>query len=134
MGAMNQVQPSEKKREKQTHFIDTGIQGTIKHLNQLRKKGHKFDAIITSDDVLAIGAIKYARSHNVHIPDDLSIIGYNNTLLSTCSEPELSSIDNKLELLCTGCIATLMDVFEDQTGAKKTIYPAELIVRGTTTS
>ena len=42
---------------------------------------------------------------------DLSIIGYNNSLLARCTDPEITSIDSKVEALCTTTINTLMGVF-----------------------
>ena len=77
----------------------------------LRKEGLEFDAVITSDDSLAAGAVKYANTMGISIPDELSIIGYNNSILSLCSDPELTSIDSKVEALCTTTVNTLMGVF-----------------------
>ena len=44
--------------------------------------------------------VKYAQKNQLDIPGDLSIIGYNNSMLVNCCDPELTSIDNKLETLC----------------------------------
>ena len=63
-----------------------------------------------ADDSLALGALKYAREMKQRIPEDLAIIGYNNSMLVNCCDPELTSIDNKLETLCQHLITTLMGV------------------------
>ena len=44
-----------------------------------------FDACITADDELAVGAVKYALSQGKKIPAEFQVTGYNNSLLSTCS-------------------------------------------------
>ena len=59
-----------------------------------------YQGIIASNDYLAIGAAKFAHKKGLDIPKDLSIIGYNNSILSTCCDPELTSVDNRLETLC----------------------------------
>ena len=112
------------------------IHGTIdevkEHLNSLYKKGLKFDAIVTADDILAIGALKFAKENRLSIPDDLSIIGYNNSILCQCSDPELTSIDNKLETVCINCITTLMGVLQGKEAPLKTVFSAEIVKRDTT--
>ena len=114
------------------HFINGTINEAKEYLESLYHHNITFDAIVASDDELAVGALKFAKNKGIHVPNQLSIIGYNNSLISTCTEPELTTIDNKLESLCKTCISTLMGVFDNQSVPIKTIYPAELIVRGST--
>lgn len=121
-----------KKQEELIQYIQGNIVDVKNHLTALYKKGLTFDAIVTADDSLAIGALKFAKENKLAVPDQLSIIGYNNSILSECSDPELSSIDNKLEVLCSNSIATLMGVFKGQEVPLKTVFSAEIIKRGTT--
>ena len=88
--------------------------------------------MVVSDDELAVGAVKYAHAAGISIPDELSVIGYNNSLLSRCTDPELSSIDNKVEAMCTTTVNTLMGVFGGINVPAKTIIAADLILRETT--
>lgn len=67
-----------------------------------------FDSVIATDDGLAVGAVKYAHAKKKNIPEDLCIIGYNNSELSVCCEPELTSIDNTGEQLCNITIDNMM--------------------------
>lgn len=132
LAAMDVVHQAPSKKQEYIHYINGTITEIKNYLSTLKKKGLNFDAIVTSDDTLAIGALKYAKENNIDIPGQLSIVGYNNSLVSLCSDPELTSIDNKLEAVCSNCISTLMGVFNNQPVPLKTIYPAELIKRGTT--
>ena len=99
-------------------------------LLRLHKEGLPFDAVLTSDDALAVGAVKYAHMTGRSIPDDLSIIGYN--AYSICTDPELTSIDSKAEALCTTAINTLMGVFNGGNVPSRTTIAADLIKRATT--
>jgi LacI family transcriptional regulator/LacI family asc operon transcriptional repressor len=92
----------------------------------------KYGAVMAGDDNLAIGAVKFARKKGLSIPEELSIIGYNNSLLSTCCEPELTSIDNRLEALCHHIVKTLIGILNNQEMPQKVIFSGELIKRGTT--
>ena len=87
---------------------------------------------MTSDDTLAVGAIKYAHMQDLKIPDDLSIVGYNNSTYAICTDPELTSIDSKVEALCTATINTLMGVFNGVNVPSRTTIAADLIKRATT--
>lgn len=102
------------------------------HLISLHDKGLVFDAVLTSEDILSVGAVKYARAMKLSIPKALSIVGYNNSNFCLCCEPELTSIDNMLKALCDHCVATMLGVLEEKQMPQKTVFTGELIKRGST--
>ncbi len=108
------------------------IHAMTDYLKQLRKKGLTFHGVIASDDVLALAAVKYAQEMKYRIPDEFSVLGYNNSMLTVCCEPELTSIDNKLETLCQHLITTLLGVLDGKEMPKKTVFSGEIMKRGTT--
>lgn len=103
-----------------------------RHLKKIADNVAEFHGVIAADDTLAIGAYKYAVQAGLRIPDDFSIIGYNNSMLVNCCAPALTSIDNKLESLCQHLITTLMGCLNGCEMPKMTVFSGELIVRGTT--
>lgn len=108
------------------------IPAMAKHLSRLAKQGLLFDGIIAANDTLAMGAVKYARTAGLKMPEDLSVMGYDNSLLTNTCDPELTSVDNKLETLCGHLIQTLMDVLNGIDSPKETVFATELVKRGTT--
>ncbi len=92
----------------------------------------QYKAVVAADDNLAIGAVKFAHKKGLSIPHELSIIGYNNSILSTCCDPELTSVDNRLESLCHHIVTTLIGILNDKEMPQKVIFSGELIKRGTT--
>lgn len=108
------------------------IDGICQFLNKLKEEGLTFHAVVASEDTLAVGAMKYARSNHLSIPSDFSIIGYNNSLLTYCCDPELTSVDNRLEQLCQQLVKTQMGILTGTEMPQKTIFSGELIKRGTT--
>jgi len=96
------------------------------------KQGIREEVIVTADDELAIGAVKYAKSLGIQIPGDLEVVGYNNSKLGLCCEPELTSVDNKLEYSCMNVVNVLMKVFHHGRVPARTMISADLAVRGTT--
>ena len=95
-------------------------------------EGVVFDAVLTSEDVLGVGAAKYAHVVRRSVPESLAIIGYNNSSFCLCCEPELTSVDNKLEILCGRCVSTMLSVLAGEEVPQKAIFTAELVRRGST--
>lgn len=109
------------------------IEEMVAFIERLVKNGLKFNGIVASEDALGIAAVKYANRNGISIPNDLSIIGYNNSLLAKCCDPELTSVDNQIETLCKSLIQTLISVLNGENAPQKSIFSGELIERGTTT-
>lgn len=103
-----------------------------KRLLDWAQSGLHFDAVMTSDDRLAAGALKYARSRGLRVPEDLAVMGYNNSSLCMLCEPELSSVDNQLPAICDQVAQTMMGVLEGRAMPRETVYTASLCLRGTT--
>lgn len=91
-----------------------------------------FRGVIAAEDELAIGAIKNAQNHGVRIPEDLSVIGYNNSMLTCCCTPELTSVDNRLESQTHQLVQTLLGVLSGEEMPKQSVFSGKLIKRGTT--
>ncbi len=94
--------------------------------------GLRFDAIIVSEDQLAVAAMKFAKKAVLSVPEDLAIIGYNNSILSHCTDPEITSIDNHVETLCMTTINTLMRVLDGNDAPNKTTISNDIVLRDTT--
>lgn len=101
-------------------------------INELKENGLSFRAIIASDDILAIGAVKYAKSNGLAIPDDFSVVGYNNTLLTSCCEPEITSVDNDLETLCSQLVSTCIGILNGKNMPSKSIFSGQIVHRAST--
>lgn len=95
-------------------------------------EGHIFHGIICSDDVLAAGSIKYAQQKGLRIPEDISVIGYNNSILTDCCTPALTSVDNCLEALTHQLVHTLLHVLAGEEMPQKVVFSGKLIRRDTT--
>lgn len=108
------------------------IEETISCLEEFASEGHTFHGVIAADDQLAIAAIKYGQKKGLTIPADLSVIGYNNSILTSYCTPELTSIDNQLETQTRTLVKTLIGVLSGQKMPQETIFYGTLIKRNTT--
>lgn len=114
-----------------THCLNSSVYDTRDLLGDLWNQA-PFDVVLASDDELAIGALKFAREQKLKVPKQLSVIGYNNSKLGLCCDPELTTIDNQLAFNCANAIALLMKALGGESAPSKTMLSAEIIFRGTT--
>lgn len=74
---------------------DEGVKLGVKLLN------HDFDGIVVSSDVVAVGIIKSLLSAGKRIPEDISIIGYDDIPLAKLFVPALTTMAQPLKEMCT---------------------------------
>lgn len=110
--------------------------GGVREIKEMLRKadqdGLRFDAVMTATDEMAVGALKYARAAGIAVPGQLQIIGFNNSASCLYTEPELTSVDNKLSSLCQNCVSTLMGVLAGEDRPKCSIFSGELVCRAST--
>jgi LacI family transcriptional regulator len=87
-------------------------------------------AIFAANDVSAIATIEVARSLGLSVPDDLSVIGFDNIPESALSEPALTTIDQSIQELGFEAMRLLIGLIEDpdQEPVHLTL-PTELVIR-----
>lgn len=91
------------------------------------------DAIMVAADPLAIGAMKYLKEQKVRIPQELSVIGFDNNNVCELIEPNLSTIAQPIEKLGTIAAKMMLNKLNDIPNKNECmIFEGELIERGTT--
>lgn len=73
-----------------------GIQtfaGGYESAKQLLRPDRKITAVFAGNDVLAFGCIRTAIENGIRIPDDLSVIGFDNVEISQITSPPLTTVD-----------------------------------------
>ncbi len=90
-----------------------------------------FTAIMTLSDVIAIGIYEAAQQLQFAIPDDYSVIGYDNILATKYLAPPLTTIHQPKKRTGLYSINLLLEqINNDSKELKKIILSPELIVRG----
>ncbi len=98
----------------------------------LRQRSLHFDSVIAANDSMAVGAIKYAHARGLKIPEEVNVIGYNNSELSISCEPELTSVDTRVEVLCKTTIDSVMALLNGKEVRQKQMVKCHLVKRSTT--
>lgn len=77
---------------------------------------HKYDitAIFATSDHLALGIIKGCTMNGFVVPNDLSVIGFDNLNLCTIATPELTTISQNVHEKAVAAVRLLLDAIEDK--------------------
>ena len=113
------------------HILTTqiSIEGGNKLANQFLEQKNDCTALIFLDDIVAVAAMNQFQRKGLKIPDDIAIIGHDNSLVSQCSYPSLTTVDGKSELLATVLGNTLNDLINEKPVGDTIMISPELIVR-----
>jgi DNA-binding LacI/PurR family transcriptional regulator len=89
-------------------------------------------AIYADDDLLAGGVYLAARERGLRIPDDVSVVGFDDLPFAEVFEPPLTTIRIDPETLGSEAFELLAALMADEPAPPGRILPVELVVRGST--
>lgn len=88
-------------------------------------------AIICTSDYIALPIMTRLQEHNIAVPDDISLIGFDDLEFSAFLNPPLTTIEQPKREFGEKIIQTLFGLMQGESNQRITIFP-KLIVRGTT--
>ncbi len=107
------------------------IEGGMAATEKLMKKETQIDSIFYSSDVMAIGGMKYLLRNGYKIPEDISILGYDNIEMSSFIEPELTTIAQPIYKMGEESFKLLMKVLENESCEEEISLKPYLVERKT---
>lgn len=107
--------------------VQKSIPEVADRVTELMREGLEFSAVMASEDLIAIGALKALQDANIQMP----VIGFNNSILAQCSSPALTTVDNMIDTLCPTAISMLTDILEGKNIPQKIVISSKLIERDT---
>ena len=119
-----------------SHLIAEGnhhIDGGGMAMERLLQQPQRPTAVLTSNDLTAIGAIGALQEHGLDIPSDLSVIGFDDIEMSAFTNPPLTTIRLSRTEIAARAFHALYASLQNKSaiGAEYTLHP-ELIVRKST--
>lgn len=90
-------------------------------------------AIVCASDVLALGAVRAARRTGRSVPADVSIVGFDDSFLMSCTEPPLTTVRQPIESMGRTAIELLLAQISGSAEAgDELLFEPELVLRSTT--
>ncbi|KXZ39257.1 transcriptional regulator, LacI family [Alkalithermobacter thermoalcaliphilus JW-YL-7 = DSM 7308] len=109
-------------------FTDEGAQEAVKRLLQRHKD---ITAIFCASDLMATGAIYSLTNCGYSVPEDISVVGFDDIHLAECIVPRLTTIRQDAKKIGTSAASLLVNLVQGQHMGRIVIEP-ELIVREST--
>lgn len=115
--------------EQGDHRIDGGGMA----MERLLQQPVRPTAVIASNDLTAIGALGALHEHKLRVPEDISIIGFDDIEMSSFTDPPLTTVRLSRTEIATRAFHALFSTLQktDAIGAEYTLHP-QLIVRKST--
>lgn len=111
----------------QSEFLSEGGRRAIDALMSLKSPP---TALVVADDLMAFGIVNHLKEKHMNVPEDISIISFNNVMLAELSSPPLSSIDINIFTLGYDAVSHLIEnMTSDTVQAKRVTIPHHLVER-----
>ena len=89
--------------------------------------------IICASDPLALGAIRAARRSGLAVPDEISIVGYDDSAFMSCTDPPLTTVRQPIEAIGRAAVEMLVGQIEGSpVSADELFFEPEMVARGST--
>jgi LacI family transcriptional regulator len=106
---------------------------------ELLREAKSFTALVAYDDVTALGALRALKQKGMRVPEDCSVVGFDDVAQASLSLPSLTTMRQPMEAMGTISVEMMLDAIK-AVQQKKSIpmrrrrIPAELVVRESTQS
>ena len=86
-----------------------------------------------ASDLLALGAVRAARRAGLRVPQDVSVVGFDDSSLMSCTEPPLTTVRQPIESMGRTVIDLLLAQIAGTTEAgDELLFEPELVLRAST--
>jgi LacI family transcriptional regulator len=111
---------------------DFTIEGGHEAMKRVLDNSDRPTAVFCANDEMAVGAVRAAHEAGLNVPDDLSVVGFDNVSLSAVFLPAITTVRQPVQELASEATAALISLIEGEESIASKILSTELIVRDST--
>lgn len=118
--------------KREEYLVDGGyfsFDGGYKAMKKLLELKDLPTAVFASGDFLAIGAISAIKEMGLRVPEDISVIGYDDIEMCKYITPKLTTIRQNADLIGENAADILINTIDKKYTRTSVIVPVELIIR-----
>lgn len=98
-------------------------------MNQMFAKNIYPTAVIAINDFAAMGIMRSIKEHGLKVPEDISLVSYDNTYMAELTNPKLTSIDYNYDEFGAKLVETAISLIEKKKTGKVRMVNPTLIIR-----
>ncbi|EDS77735.1 catabolite control protein A [Clostridium botulinum C str. Eklund] len=110
---------------------DFTLEGGMKATEEILLTNKKVDSIFYSNDAMALGGLKVLKRKKIKVPEEISIIGFDNIKICSFIEPELTTIAQPIYDMGKKACELLIDVIEGNVKNEQIYFKTQLLEGGT---
>lgn len=110
--------------------VDTLVEAVLRDLREVAQAGPT--AVFASNDRAAVAVLSAALDAGIRIPEDLSVVGYDNTAVAALLRPQLTTVDQPRAAMGEWAMRTLAAQIGGTTAPRRAILQPTLVVREST--
>lgn len=114
--------------EKRVLETELSIEGGMRAVEKLLAEKREVTGIVCGEDMTAAGAVKALLRHGFRVPEDVAVTGYNNSEYARICEPQLTTVDNKPELVAMMSVQLLTSLIEKADAYSSCTIQPELVI------
>jgi LacI family transcriptional regulator len=113
---------------------DFSEDGGYRGVQELLRARTRFTALFAANDLSAIGAMTALREHGMNVPDEVSVVGFDDIHVASYTSPKLTTVRQPIYDMGRAAAKLLIDASRKKVSLKDntTIFDAELVVREST--
>lgn len=111
---------------------DFGFASGMTAARKLLDLDHPPTAIIASSDQMTLAALEVAKERGIRVPEDLSLVSFDNTPLVRFTSPPLTALDQPIAATVSRAVELLIDSGRDYKSSAPLVIEGDLVVRGST--
>lgn len=101
-------------------------------MKKLLALSHKPTAVFCANDEMAMGAIRAVKDSGRRVPQDLSVVGFDDIRFAEYFDPPLTTIRQPQREIGETAMRLILDVFAKRNAPTSVVLPHTLVVRGST--
>ena len=112
-------------------YGDFSYNSGIMCMEDLLQEKEDFTAVFATSDEMALGALSVMHRNKIEVPEKISIIGYDNTLIAQMSNPPLTTVAQPLYEMGVKAFAKILSVLETGNSGDNVILSHKIVERET---
>ena len=106
---------------------DGGYEAAMQALDRI----HPPTAIFAGADIAALGVLRAVEERGLRVPEDLTVVGYDNIYISSIKRVSLTTVDQSGHLTGEACVRLLLARLDGRTQPEQFVVVPDLVIRGT---
>ncbi|MQA07708.1 MAG: LacI family DNA-binding transcriptional regulator [Pseudonocardiaceae bacterium] len=109
---------------------DFTVQGGATAMAELLERKPDLDGVFAAADIIAVGAMRTLLAHGRRIPDDVAVVGFDDSVLATSATPQLTTVRQPIEELGSTTVWRLLAQLAGEDPLPPSVLlPTDLVIR-----